>query len=350
MQASREENKRKTNLRHSGIFLTVLFLLGAFLTLDNGGFAPATSSAETRKVTKADIERWISELSNWGRWGKDDELGAINLITPEKRKQAAALVKAGVSVSLARDAETRQAADNGSPFGHKMLLTGTESPGQWCADNYSVSYHGYAHTHIDALCHIFHNGKIFNGFSRQTVASAGATKLSIRNLKNGIFTRGVLMDIPRLRELKYLEPRAPIYPEDLEAWEKRAGFKVSSGDVVLIRTGRWLRRAEVGPWDMEKEGSAGLHASCVKWLREQDIAVLGSDAASDVLPSGVDGVSHPVHLLILYSMGVHILDNCDLEALSTEAARQNRWEFLLTTAPIPVIGGTGSPLNPIATF
>ena len=101
---------------------------------------------------------------------------------------------------------------------------------------------------------------------------------------------------------------------------------------------------------MEKQGSAGLHVSCAKWLKDREIAILGSDAASDVLPSGVDGVSHPIHLLSLNSMGIHILDNCDFEALSAEAGRQRRWKFLLTAAPLPVTGGTGSPLNPIATF
>ena len=106
----------------------------------------------------------------------------------------------------------------------------------------------------------------------------------------------------------------------------------------------------MGPWDAEKDGLAGLHVSCVKWLKERDVAMLGSDAASDVLPSGVEGFSHPVHLLTLHAMGVHIFDNCDLESLSEAAASRHRWEFLITAAPIPVEGGTGSPLNPIATF
>ncbi|MCZ6792830.1 MAG: cyclase family protein [Planctomycetota bacterium] len=309
------------------------------------GAAPAA-----REATPADIERWVEELSNWGRWGADDQLGAINLITPRKRREAAALVTEGFSVSLARNTEKEKAADNTNPFEHRMLATGADSTGQWCLDNFSVSYHGYAHTHMDSLCHIFYKGKMYNGFSRDEVKADGAARLSIHNVKHGIFTRGILMDIPRLKGVKYLEPRTAIYPEDLDAWEKQAGVKVSSGDVVFIRTGRWARRAEVGPWDAETEGSAGLHASCARWLKERDVAMLGSDAASDVLPSGIEGFSHPVHLLALYVLGVHIFDNCDLEALSAAAAERHRWEFLITAAPLPVPGGTGSPLNPIATF
>ncbi len=310
-----------------------------------GGCAIAQSE---RRATSADIERWVDELSNWGRWGKDDQLGALNLITPAKRKQAAALVKEGESVSLARDTEKEMSTDNPKQFEHRMLATGLDG-GQFCVDNYSVSYHGYAHTHMDALCHIFHKGKMYNGYSREEVKQSGAARLSIHNIKNGIFTRGILMDIPRLKGVPYLEPKTAIYRRDLEAWERKAGVKVSSGDVVFIRTGRWARRAKLGPWEVGA-GSAGLHASCAKWLKERDVAMLGSDAASDVLPSGVDGFSHPIHLLTLYAMGVHIFDNCDLEALSSEAARRNRWEFLITAAPLRVPGGTGSPLNPIATF
>lgn len=311
----------------------------------------AAPAQKGRAVTKADVERWIKELSNWGRWGKNDQLGAINLITPAKRKQAAALVKEGVSVSLARNADEEKAPDNGDPFEHRMIKSGHDPlNGQWCIDNYSVAFHGYAHTHMDALCHIFHEGKMYNGFSQEEVKQSGADKLSIVNLRNGIFTRGVLMDIPRLKGVKYLEPKTPIYPADLEAWEKKAGIRVSSGDVILIRTGRWARRVDKGPWDHEKDGSAGLHVTCAKWLKDRNVAVLGSDAASDVLPSGVEGVSHPIHLLILYAMGVPIFDNCDLEELSKAAATRKRWEFLLTASPIPVKGGTGSPLNPVATF
>ena len=310
-------------------------------------FVIATSPASAqRNMTKADVDKLVMELSNWGRWGKDDQLGTLNLITTDKRKASAKLVKLGLSVSLARQAEEVEAADNPSPFEQKMLPIVNDT---WAVDQYRVDYHGYAHTHMDSLCHLFFRGKMYNGFSRDEVTETGANRLSIDNIKGGIFTRGILIDIPHLRGVKYLEPGSPIYPEELDAWENRAGLKVGPGDVVFIRTGRWARRADKGPWAIE-QGLAGLHGSCAKWLRKRDIAMLGSDSASDVIPSQIPGVSHPIHLLTLHAMGVHIFDNCDLEEVAKTGAKLKRWDFLLTAAPIPVTGGTGSPLNPIATF
>jgi kynurenine formamidase len=157
------------------------------------------------------------------------------------------------------------------------------------------------------------------------------------------------MDIPRLKGVPYLGSGGPIYPADLEAWERKAGVTVESGDAVLIRTGRWARRRQEGPWDILK-GSAGLHASCLPWLKKRDVAVVGSDLALDVLPSGVEGVELPVHWVTVVAMGVPILDNCDLEAVGEAAAARRRWAFLLTVAPLAVEGGTGSPVNPLATF
>ena len=309
----------------------------------------ATAQNNSRRLTKAEIDRWMTELSNWNRWGKDDQMGAINLITPAKRKQAAALVREGYSVSLARDTEKEKAVDNPQPFGHSMTWTGASTPGQFSLDAYSVSYHGYAHTHMDALCHMFYQGKMYNGYPQETVTKAGAEKLSVIAFKNGIVSRGILIDIPLLKGIDYLEPSTPIYPEDLDAWEKMAGVKVSSGDIIFIRTGRWARRAAKGPWNVSAN-SAGLHASCMRWIHQRDVAMVGSDAASDLMPSGVEGVVQPIHQLLLVAMGTPIFDNCDLEALSQAAAARKRWEFLLTAAPLAVPGGTGSPLNPLATF
>ncbi len=320
--------------------------LVAFLACNSGGDAVARE-----KVTKATVDGWMTELSNWGRWGEDDELGALNLITPEKRVQAAALVTKGVSVSLARNAETEEAVDNPDPFVFEMTATGVDATPEFpfSVDRYSVLYHGYAHTHMDSIGHMFYQGKMFNGHSKNDVTEEGAKWYGIHGMKHGVFTRGVLMDIPRLKGVPYLQPGTAIYPEDLDAWEKKAGFKVSAGDVVFIRTGRWKLRDEKGAWS-PSEKAAGLFASCAKWLKERDVAMLGSDAASEVAPSGVDGVPQPIHQLVLIAMGMPIFDNCDLEALGEEAAKQNRWEFLITAAPIPVVGGTGSPLNPLATF
>ena len=240
-------------------------------------------------------------------------------------------------------------ADNSAPFTHKMLQTGLDFESHFSNDLFSVEYHGFAQTHVDALCHFFHKGKMHNGFSQRVVTSKGASRLSVINLKNGILTRGILVDLPRLFGVDYLKENRAIYPGDLEAWETRSRIKIQSGDAVLIRTGRWEKRAEEGPWDIEN-GSAGLHASCLPWLRKRDVAVLGSELALDVIPSGIEGVESPVHLVLLVAMGVPILDNCDFGKLSQVANDLQRWEFLLMAAPLAVEGGTGSPLNPLAIF
>jgi kynurenine formamidase len=295
-------------------------------------------------VTEAEYERWKKDLSNWGRWGKDDQIGALNLITPSKRKQAAALVKEGVSVSLAADADTTKAVDNPNPYELTMLAIGS--------DRIGVNYHGIAHTHLDSLAHINANGVFYNGYTPDpdAVMKQGHAKNSIHNVKNGIFTRGILIDIPRLKGLPYLEPGTPIYVEDLEAWEKKAGVKVSPGDALFVRTGVWARRKAAGPWlrgRAEGGRSAGLDPSVIPWLKKRDVAILGSDHPQYVSPSSLRGAVHDFALLYL---GVHLFDNCDLEAVADAAAARNRWDFLLTAAPLPMRGGTGSPLNPIATF
>jgi len=302
--------------------------------------APAPSHA----VSESQYERWKKDLSNWGRWGKNDEIGTLNLITPAKRKQAAGLVKEGFSVSLAADTDTVKAVDNPNPYDVKMLAIGM--------DQIAVAYHGIAHTHLDSLAHINDNGVFYNGYKpdAETVLKQRHSKNSIHNVKNGIFTRGVLIDIPRLKGVPYLEPGTPIYIEDLEAWEKKAGVKVGAGDALFVRTGVWARRKALGPWlrgRAEGGRSAGLDPSVIQWLKQRDIAILGSDHPQYVSPSNLRGAVHDFALLYL---GVHLFDNCDLEALADAAAARNRWDFLLTAAPLAIPGGTGSPANPIATF
>jgi kynurenine formamidase len=308
---------------------------------------PGAMPQTPRPVSAAEFDRWMTELSNWGRWGKQDELGALNLITPAKRKTAAREVREGVPVSLSHDAEKERAPDNPRPFGHEMLAHG-ESPNAGShTDSFAIAHHGLAHTHLDALCHYFYKDRMYNGFSRSEVTAKGAGRLSVHRMKSGIFSRGILVDIPRLKGVPYLEPGTPIYPEDLDAWEKFARLKVEPGDVLLIRTGRWALRAAKGAASGDL---AGLHASCARWLKSRDVSVLGSDASSEARPTGVEGQRGPVHVLVLVALGVPILDNLDLEEVAVAAAQRKRWSFLLTTAPLAVPGATGSALNPIATF
>lgn len=291
----------------------------------------------------AEFDALFQQVKNWGRWGANDQLGSANLLTDAKRKQAVALVKLGQSVSLSHDLMTDKADDNASPFEHTML-------GGNSMDNYRVSYHGYAHSHIDGLCHILYKDQTYNGYPRAEVnTEKGCVKLGIDNLKQGVITRGILVDIPRLRGLPYLEPGTPIYVEDLEAWEKKAGIKIGTGDALLLRTGRWARREKVGPWAVGRN-AAGFHASVAPWIKARGVAFVGSDAAQDVVPSMVEGIGLPVHTLLLTGLGINLLDNQDLESVAATAAKLNRWEFLLTIAPLAVTGGTGSPANILATF
>ena len=316
-------------------------------------YVPPEVTPPSRELAQADIEQMMEDLSNWGRWGPDDELGAANLITPEKRLEALALVTEGITVSLAHRVLKEEAADVPLPFGHSMLGVPDSSaePSFFggVSDNYTVSYHGYSHSHIDALCHILHKGQMYNGVSQDTIVEEGCTKASITNLQGGIVTRGILFDIPLLKGVPYLEPGTPIYQEDLEAFEEMAGVTVRPGDAIFIRTGRWARRAEVGPWNIS-QNAAGLHAQTLPWIKARDVSFAGSDAALDVVPSLVEDVALPVHLVTIVAMGVDLFDNQDLEALAETAASLNRWEFTLMAAPLAVEYGTGSPLNALAIF
>jgi len=323
-----------------------LLIVVAVIGLTTGAGAPAAqqrTGGSNHNVTTADYEKWKKDLSNWGRWGKEDEIGTLNLITPAKRKQAAALVKEGFSVSLAGDPDTEKAIDNPSPYEHQMQGIGS--------DRWGVSYHGIAHTHLDALAHINENGVFYNGYKPDPDAVVKANRHfrnSIHNVKNGVLTRGVLIDIPRLKGVPYLEQGTPIYIEDLEAWEKQAGVKVGPGDALFVRTGVWARRKALGPYARGRNAKdAGLDPSVIPWLRQRDIAIMGSDHPQYVSPSAITAATHDFSLVYL---GIHLIDNCDLEALSEAAAARKRWDFMLTMAPIPMPGGTGSPINPIATF
>ena len=210
--------------------------------------------ADRTPLSPAEVEAFHQKLSNWGRWGDDDQLGTLNLITPAKRAAAAGLVRSGRNISCARALPTQPDADNPNPVVHHM--TGTHSEG-WGGDYFAIAPHGMATSHIDALCHIFHEGRIYNGYSSEKVTAHGAEELGIHELRDGVVSRGVLLDVPRARGVAYLEPGDPIYPEDLERAEADAGLQVEEGDILLIATGRWDVRDERGAWS-PAEGMAGL--------------------------------------------------------------------------------------------
>lgn len=307
-------------------------------------------TTQARRLTAADVEAIFDATKNWGRWGPDDQRGALNLISAEKRRQAAALVREGLTVSAALPLATQPGPHNPTPVTHLMVRDGDAEPHPIvAADYFAIAPHGMANTHLDALCHIFHRGTMYNGFPASEVTAAGAAKNSIEAGEQGIVSRGVLLDIARLRGKPWLEPGEPIHVDDLESAERRASVRVGEGDVLLVRTGRHRRAAELGQWS-PAEGLAGLHASCLPWLHERGIAVLGCDGVSDVFPSGVDDFPMPVHVVALVAMGVHLLDNAQLEDLGDACERLGRSEFQLTIAPLRLLNGTASPVNPIAVF
>ena len=317
--------------------------LGVLAALAIGCSATVDTQEPRRPRNVEEFDAMFQELNNWGRWGADDELATMNLITAKKTREAAALVRSGITVSLAHNPMPDEAPDNpDAAFNHTM--------GQSLrSDTYEFTYHGYGVSHMDALCHFLWNDRLYNNISPSASTPDGCGKLGIQNLKSGIITRGILLDFPRLKGVPYLEPKTPIYIEDIEAWEEQAGVRVSAGDVIFVRTGRWARRAALGPWQLSGN-SAGLHASVLPWIKERGVAFVGSDAATDVMPSLVEGLTQPVHTMLIAGFGTNIFDNMDLEALAETSALENRWEFMLTAGPIPVEGGTGSPLNPIAVF
>jgi kynurenine formamidase len=227
-------------------------------------------------------------------------------------------------------------------------MIGTHSEG-WGGDYLALAPHGYATSHLDALCHIFYEGNLYNGYSSERVTPHGALELSVDALRDGVVSRGVLLDVPAAKGRPWLEPGQPIHPADLEQAERNGGVQVESGDILLVRTGRFALVAADGDWN-PRERLAGLHADCLPWLHERGVAALGSDGVSDVHPSGIEDVRLPVHVVGIVAMGLSLLDNLDLEALAVACREESRAAFLLTIAPLVLSRGTASPVNPIALF
>jgi kynurenine formamidase len=309
------------------------------------------AGAGEARLTLEEFDAMASSVSNWGRWGTQDERGAMNHLRPEHVVAAARLVRSGRTVSMALEWNTIAGPDNPRPALHYMTQLGDRDPGepQTNADFLGSDFHGKACSHIDALCHCDFRGQLYNGVPQSTVGSAGASFGSILTLAHGIIGRGVLLDVPRHRGVDWLEPGTAVMPDELEAVEAAQGVRVGQGDIVLLRSGHFLRRTRLGAWPPFYL-SAGLHPTAMPWLHARDISVLGADGDSDARPSPVDEMLSPIHALTLNLMGVHLLDNLQLEDLAAACAEEHRWEFLCVVAPLRVPRGTGSPINPIAVF
>jgi len=302
-------------------------------------------AAQEAPITPQSYDDLFASVNNAGRWGRDDVLGTLNYVTQESRVAAAREIRAGTSVSLSRTLEAGNVPGVLEPVAIAPF-SADDGGIHWELERLSLVYHGYAFSHIDALSHATFRRQTYNGASDP---ARDRVRLSIENLRNGLISRGVLVDLPSLRGVEYLEPGTAYTPADMDAWEKKTGVVIGSGDVVLVRTGRWVRQKARGPVDATKS-QAGPHPTMARWLHQRAVGLVGDDGANDLAPSAVPGVSHPFHQLALVAMGMPLLDNLDLDALAQRCAELNRWTFFFVAAPIPIKEGTGSPVNALAVF
>jgi kynurenine formamidase len=316
-----------------------------------------TRSTSTRRPTQDQLLDWMQSLSNWGRWGKDDQRGTLNLVTPEQTKRALGLVQEGTTVSCARPMTWEAAADTPRPPQHFMLGGGDKfRPGEGPDRQVSVDYigmvfHGHTITHIDSLAHFMWDGKLYNGTPSTVVDSReGAQSHDVMPARPGIITRGVLVDAARLRGVEAIPRGDGVGLDDVERAERECGITIGEGDVLLLRTGQLGQRDKTGPVDVIQAGSSGPLPELLPLFRERGIVVMGSDSGNDVAPSGYERFSNPVHQVGIVALGLWILDNAWLDDLSEACAARNRWEFLITINPLALPTVTGSPVNPIAVF
>jgi kynurenine formamidase len=304
-------------------------------------------------MTEREFRELFSAVSNWGRWNDDGERGALNHLTAARIAAAARLVDSGVTVTLSQPLCTEARIDVPEPADHHMTMLTDVDIGsgsvRFAKDYVGVDYHNDGHTHIDAFCHVAFDGSFFDGKPDRPPSGDETQPGAIDVLKDGLVGRGVLLDVPRVRGVPWIEPGDHVFPEDLEAAERDHGVRVGTGDILLVRTGHTRRQAELEPWDTGKE-KAGLHPSTASFLAAREVAALGSDGNSDTAPSTTEGIGFPIHVLAINAMGIHLLDYLQFEDLVRHCEAEGRWEFLFVVAPLRVIGGTGSPVNPIAVF
>lgn len=320
--------------------------------------APVSAAPAAPAYSQAQLDRWFTELSNWGRWGKNDQMGTLNFITVQKRLQAIGLARKGVVVSMQKKVPLMPAPPeqqgNDIPRGVMFyeIHFRTIPPGDiHHNDGYSGEVQRYnphgGYTHVDALCHDSDGkGRIYNGYDLKSSVSetAGCLKNGLGAWpQGGIITRGVLIDMTRLKAPH--TAGAPVTVKDIEAWEKQANVHVSSGDALFV----------YNPGPAMKNGQpsrGGFDLSVLPWMKARSVALTsGFYSTPGAAWSGqVAGVWSADHRLVLAAMGMPLLDSPELKPLSEEAARQNRWEFMLIVAPAAVPGGTGQLVNPLAVF
>ena len=304
-------------------------------------------------MTGREFRELFDAVSNWGRWDDDGDRGALNHLTPARIAAAARLVRTGTTITLSQPLQTKASIEVPEPADHHMTMLTDVDIGsgsvRFAKDYVGVDYHNDGHSHIDAFCHVAFEGMLFDGNPDRSVTAEGAQAGAIEVLKDGFVGRGVLLDIPRVRGVPWIEPGEHVFREDLEAAERDQGVRVEAGDILLVRTGHARRLAEVEPWDTGRL-KAGLHPTTASFLADRRVAALGSDGNNDTAPSTTDGIAFPMHVLAINAMGVHLLDYLQFEDAARHCEGIGRWEFLFVTAPLRIVGGTGSPVNPTAIF
>jgi hypothetical protein len=302
---------------------------------------------------KEEVMALIRDRSNWGRWGKDDQVGALNLVTPQKRVAATRLVTKGRSLSLSREFPKEPGPGNAYPAQHYMR-TVPRPGGGFAADYYGVFYHGVQSTHIDALCHTWDEAGMWNGRDpKKEIGFDGATFGGIEAWSDGIITRGVMLDVPRHRGVPSVTQARPVHGWELEDICVKRKIRVEPGDAICVYSGRdaWQAANPDMPYGRPFGGGPvdrpGLHVSCLEFIRDHDVAVLVWDML-DHMPNGYD-IPWAVHAGI-FAYGIALLDNALLEPLARACVDENRDEFMLVISPLRVKGGTGSPANPLAVF
>jgi kynurenine formamidase len=301
--------------------------------------------------TPDEYAAYRTRFSNWGRWGDDDELGTLNFVTPEVRRRAAALVQDGRVISCSRSIDTKPGPANPYPARHMVAM---QDSGAMC-DHLSMFIHGFTETHLDALCHlpVAEGQDTWNGKQLDQYGMPSEHSGTVDFWRDGIVTRGVLYDIPRLRGTDFVEPGAPVHGWELADAAAAAGITPTAGDAVMIRSGYgpYYAAAAVRPGF---GGAAGVHASCVEFLHDTEASMLVWDMQD--APSADQGIPNPrgipialhVHHILLPYMGMPILDNADFEVLAPACSAAQRWEFQFVVAPLVIPRGTGSPVNPLA--
>ena len=292
------------------------------------------------------------ELSNWGRWGSDDQIGTLNLVRPEHIVAAAAQVHRGkvfqLSIPVGSDGPQVGVGGRVNPI-HLMSMgpSDFDPHGLQVADDWIIMPL-QSGTQWDALSHVGYDDKLYNGFDARVVgARGGARKLAIDAFADRIVGRGVLLDIARLRGVRWLEEGDAITPADLEEAERTQGVTVGEGDFLLVRTGWRLRLLEQG-----REGwmgnEPGLGIDCARWLHARGMAAVGSDNwAIEVMPSET-GDMLPLHCVLIRDMGMPLAEMLDLESLAEDSVADGVWSFMFVAPPLRISNAVGSPVTPIA--